>query len=135
MTSEDSQAFNFYVQGLLQYSALLLTATIGVFSPLTILTTAPLLGFWTKILLWFTYFIFTILSGVCGTKLAASFWSMHRVMPTPVIESRGKSYDLIFDKLTSRAKNTHPRNVLKYQWLILILIIGLYTVLALSIIL
>lgn len=76
--------FKFYVDGLVQYSVLTLTSTLGVFSPLDIII--RITG-WSafKITLVIVYIIFSIASAFFVARLFGTFLSMVKVMPTRIM--------------------------------------------------
>jgi hypothetical protein len=74
--------FNFYTQGSLEYSALLLTSTLGVLTPLSLIQSGggrigPTFG----VLLIILYVVFSFASGFSLSRLIGNVWLLYTVMP------------------------------------------------------
>jgi hypothetical protein len=83
MLNQDSiqmELFRMYKDGFVQYSTLLVSATVGFFTPLAILVN-PNIPILVKSSLFVVSLIFAIVSGYSLSRLAGTFVLMHKNMP------------------------------------------------------
>ena len=97
--SDDSDVqqklFEFYTQGSVEYSALLLASTLGVFSPYAALGSGSHLSVGVKIVLGLVYVAFSFASGFCLSRLIGNVWLLYAVMP----KSMKDEHDRLASKL------------------------------------
>ena len=78
----EEKLFEFYTQGSVEYSALLLASTLGVFSPFAILVSyAGRINFASEIILGVIYLAFSVASGFSLSRLVGNVWLLYTVMP------------------------------------------------------
>lgn len=84
--------FNFYTQGSLEYSALLLTSTLGVLAPLSLIQSGlGKIGPAFAALLITLYVVFSFASGFSLSRLIGNVWLLYTMMPS---KARDKNEEL-----------------------------------------
>ncbi len=138
MSSADNveeKLFDFYTQGSVEYSALLLASTVGVFSPFAILVSySNRINIATEIVLGLIYLTFSVASGFSLTRPVGNVWLLYTVMPKQIRGEHNElaSESLMCSTLTSEGIMNLKRYARLLETLVFLMPIIIYMLLLLS---
>ncbi len=114
MSSVDDslEVFRFYVDGFVQYSLLLVASTVGVFSPLLVVVSPHVGGFFLDMLV-FVYLVFSVASGYCLSRLVGILALMIKAMPE---EMRKIHFSLVGTDFLSVGRHKSIRDWASKKW-------------------
>lgn len=127
----DEKLFEFYTQGSVEYSALLLASTLGVFSPFQVLSSHSIHSNFATDVLILVYALFSIASGFSLTRLIGNVWLLYTVMPSRMREQHielASKYD-VFNLGRSQRVMSFDRHAKAIECIAFLLLPSIYFVL------